>query len=172
MCIRDRVPRELLVKDMPAERHEDLDFIVEQLDWEKNLDPNFKANRYLEPVTASEGPGWHDRWVIYGRIDGFERFTAKELTVEPGATCTVADTGAYGLTCVQGTGTINGEPLSSPRLIRFHDLARDEYFCTEAGARRGVTFVNESTVEPLVCLRYFGPEANPHAPKVGAHRAP
>ncbi|MEY3021176.1 MAG: hypothetical protein RIS86_372, partial [Planctomycetota bacterium] len=24
---------------------------------------------------------------------------------------------------------------------------------------------------PLVCLRYFGPETNPHAPAVGAHRA-
>jgi hypothetical protein len=72
---------------------------------------------------------------------------------------------------VQGTGTINGEPLSSPRLIRFHELTNDEYFCTEAGARRGVTFVNASTTEPLVCLRYFGPETNPHAPAVGAHRA-
>ena len=34
----------------------------------------------------------------------------------------------------------------------------DEYFCTEAGARRGVTFTNTSVTEPLVCLRYFGPE--------------
>jgi hypothetical protein len=160
------VPWELLVKDMPKEKHRDLDFIVEQLDWEKNVDPNFKANRYLEPVTAAQGAGWHDRWIIYGKMNGFEYFTAKELTVEPGATATVADNGAYGLTCVQGTGTINGEPLSSPRLIRFHELTNDEYFCTEAGAKRGVTFTNTSTTEPLVCLRYFGPEVNPHAPQM------
>jgi hypothetical protein len=152
------VPWELLVKDMPKDRHRDLDFIVEQLDWEKNVDPNFKANRCLEPFAAASGAGWCDRWVIYGKMNGFEYFTAKELTVEPGASCTVADQGAYGLTCVQGTGTINGEPLSSPRLIRFRELTNDEYFCTEAGARRGVTFTNTSTTEPLVCLRYFGPE--------------
>jgi hypothetical protein len=163
------VPWELLVKDMPNGKHRDLDFIVEQLDWEKNVDPNFKANHYLEPVTAAQGAGWYDRWIIYGKMNGFEYFTAKELTVEPGATATVADNGAYGLTCVQGTGTINGEPLSSPRLIRFRELTNDEYFCTAGGARRGVVFTNTSTTEPLVCLRYFGPEVHPNAPSVGAH---
>ena len=163
------VPWELLVKDMPSGKHRDLDFIVEQLDWEKNVDPNFKANHYLEPVTAAQGAGWYDRWIIYGKMNGFEYFTAKELTVEPGATATVADNGAYGLTCVQGTGTINGEPLSSPRLIRFRELTNDEYFCTAGGARRGVVFTNTSTTEPLVCLRYFGPEVHPNAPSVGAH---
>ena len=164
------VPWDLLVKDMPKDRHRDLDFIVEQLDWEKNVDPDFKANRYLEPVIADSGDGWADRWVIFGRFDGFEPFTAKELTVEPGATCTVSDRGAYGLICVQGSGTINGEPLSSPKMIRFRELTQDEFFCTEDGARRGVEFRNTSTVEPLVCLRYFGPETNPDAPQVGAHR--
>ena len=164
------VPWDLLVKDMPKDRHRDLDFIVEQLDWEKNVDPDFKANRYLEPVIAASGDGWADRWVIFGRFDGFEPFTAKELTVEPGASCTVADRGAYGLICVQGSGTINGEPLSSPTMIRFRELTQDEFFCTEDGARRGVEFRNTSAVEPLVCLRYFGPETNPDAPQVGAHR--
>ena len=55
---------------------------------------------HLEPVIAASGDGWADRWVIFGRFDGFEPFTAKELTVEPGASCTVADRGAYGLICV------------------------------------------------------------------------
>ena len=164
------VPWDLLVKDMPKDRHRDLDFIVEQLDWEKNVDPDFKANRYLEPVIAASGDGWAYRWVIFGRFDGFEPFTAKELTVEPGASCTVADRGAYGLICVQGSGTINCEPLSSPTMIRFRELTQDEFFCTEDGARRGVEFRNTSAVEPLVCLRYFGPETNPDAPQVGAHR--
>jgi 23S rRNA pseudouridine955/2504/2580 synthase len=120
------VPWDLLVKDMPKNKHRDLDFIVEQLDWEKNVDPNFKANRYLEPVTAAQGAGWHDRWIIFGKMNGFEYFSAKELTVEPGASCTIKDNGAFGLTCVQGTGTVNGEPLSSPRLIRFRELTNDE----------------------------------------------
>ena len=43
----------LLVKDMPKEKHRDLDFIVEQLDWEANVDPHFKQNHYLEPIVAA-----------------------------------------------------------------------------------------------------------------------
>ena len=38
------------------------------------------------------------------------------------------------------------------------------------GAKAGVTFENTSETEPLVCLRYFGPEVNPNAPAMGAYR--
>ncbi len=164
------VPWPLLVKDMPADKHQDLDFIVEQLNWEKNVDPNFKDNHYLEPVIAEQGEGYADRWIVYGKVDNFQYFTAKELTVEPGAKCVIRDKGAYGLICVQGIGLINGQPLNSPKLIRFHELTEDEYFCTEAGAIAGVTFENTSSTEPLVCLRYFGPEVNPDAPEMGAYK--
>jgi hypothetical protein len=166
------VPWSLLVKDMPKAKHHDVDFIVDQLDWDKNVDPNFKDNHYLEPVPVADtrAEGWVDRWIVYGRIDGEQLFTAKELTVEPGTKCTVKDNGAYGLICVQGSGRINGQPLNSPKLIRFTELTEDEYFCTEAGAQAGVTFENTSTTEPLVCLRYFGPEVNPDAPAMGAYR--
>ena len=58
---------------------------------------------------------------------------------------------------------------NSPKLIRFHELTEDEYFCTEDGAKQGVTFENTGT-EPLVTLRYFGPEVNPDAPAMGAYR--
>ena len=82
--------------------------------------------------------------------------------------CTIKDNGAYGLICVQGGGKINGQPLNSPKLIRFPELTEDEYFCTEDGAKAGVTFENTSETEPLVVLRYFGPEVNPNAPGLGA----
>jgi hypothetical protein len=164
------VPWSLLVKDMPSDKHQDVDFIVDQLDWEKNVDPNFKDNHYLEPVIAEQGEGYQDKWIVYGKVDNFQYFTAKELTVEPGASCTIKDKGAYGLICVQGSGTINGQVLNSPKLIRFYELTEDEYFCTEAGAKAGLTFVNTSTTEPLVCLRYFGPEVNPDAPAMGAYK--
>jgi hypothetical protein len=166
------VPWSLLVKDMPRERHHDLDFIVDQLDWDANTDPNFKENHYLEPILVADTrrEGYLDRWIVYGRIEGEQRFTAKELTVDPGAKCKIVDRGAYGLVCVQGRGRINGQPLSSPKLIRFHELTDDEYFCTELGARNGVTFENSSETEPLVTLRYFGPEVNPDAPALGAYR--
>jgi len=166
------VPWSLLVKDVPRKYHRDLDYLVEQLDWEANVDPKFKDHHYLEPVPVADTSkeGYMDRWIVYGKVDGAQLFTAKELTVEPRTTCTITDKGAYGLICVQGIGKINRQPLNSPKLIRFTEMTEDEYFCTEDGAKAGVTFENTSETEPLVCLRYFGPEVNPEAPAMGAHK--
>jgi hypothetical protein len=166
------VPWSLLVKDMPPAKHHDLDFIVDQLDWEGNCCEDFMDRHYLEPISVADTQreGFLDRWICYGRVKGMQCFSAKELTVDPGVKITVRDKGAYGLTCVQGRGTINGQPLNSPQLIRFGELTEDEYFCCEEGAQHGVTFENRSETEPLVCLRYFGPETNPDAPEIGAWR--
>jgi len=162
------VPWALLVKDMPKERHRDLDFIVDQIDWEANVDPNFKANHYLEPVVTSDTSkdGWIDKWIVYGKVRGEQLFTAKELTVNPGAKCTIKDKGASSIIVVQGEGKLNKLRLSSPKMIGFYDLTEDEVFITESAARAGVTFENTSSTEPLVVLRYFGPEANPDAPEL------
>src|SRR6266550_191044 len=154
------VPWALLVKDMPKEKHRDLDFIVDQLDWDANVDPSFKDNHYLEPVPVADtrSEGYVDRWIVYGDINGKQFFTAKELTVDAGAKCTIKDKGAYGLICVQGKGRMNRLDLDCPKLIRFDELTDDEVFCTEDAAKAGVVFDNTSDVEPLVVLRYFGPE--------------
>jgi hypothetical protein len=166
------VPWSLLVKDMPKAKHKDLDFIVDQLDWDENTDPNFKDNHYLEPipVKGSCGEGYTDRWIVYGKVAGEQLFTAKELTVEPGAKCTIKDGGAYGLITVQGKGRMNNLALDCPKLIRFHDITEDEVFCTEDAARAGVTFENTSDTEQLVVLRYFGPEVHPDAPSIGDYK--
>jgi len=166
------VPWDLLVKDVPRKYHKDLDYLVDQLDWEANVDPSFKNHHYLEPVPVADTSkeGYMDRWIVYGKINGRQYFTAKELTVDAGAKAIVKDKGAYGLICVQGVGQINGQPLNSPKLIRFGELTEDEYFCTEDGAKAGVTFENTSETEPLVVLRYFGPDVNPNAPALGAYR--
>jgi hypothetical protein len=167
------VPWSLLVKDMPKNKHKDLDFIVNQLDWEGNLDPAFKENHYLEPVPVADtrSEGYVDRWIVYGKVAGQQLFTAKELTVEPGAKCTIKDNGAYGLIVVQGKGKMNNLKLDCPKMIRFHELTEDEVFCGESAAKRGVTFENTSETEALVALRHFGPEVNPSAPALGAYKA-
>ena len=164
------VPWSLLVKDVPPEKHHDLDYLVDMLDWEQNTDPQFKAHHHLVPVPVADtaSAGWRDLWICYGRIKGWQCVTAKELTVHPGVRCTVRDNGAYGLITVQGEGRINGMRLNCPKLIRFHDLTEDEAFVTDEAARAGVRYENTSATEPLVVLRYFGPEVNPDAPEVGA----
>jgi hypothetical protein len=166
------VPWELLVKDVPKSKHKDLDYLVDQLDWEANVDPNYKDNHYLEPVPVADTrkEGYVDRWIVYGKIDSEQLFSAKELTVEPGVKCSVKDNGAYGLTVVQGKGRMNNLNLDCPKLIRFGELTEDEVFCTEEAAKAGIVFENTSDVEPLVVLRYFGPEVNPDAPELGAYK--
>jgi hypothetical protein len=166
------VPRSLLVKDIPSDRHFDLDYIVSQLHWEENVDPAFKNNHYLEPIPVTDTPNeeYADRWIVYGKINGEQPFTAKELTIRLGAKCTIRDHGAYGLTVVQGHGRMNNLVLDCPKLIRFSDLSEDEIFCTESAAKAGVNFENTSDLEELVMLRYFGPAVNPDAPEIGAYR--
>jgi len=163
------VPWPLLVKDMPPERHDDIDFIVDQLDWETNLDPNFKANHYLEPISAIDSSldkdGFEDRWIVYGTMNGRQFFSAKELTVAPQKSCTIQDAGAFGATIVQGMGTINSVRIGSPTQIRFGEMTEDEVFVIESAAREGVTVVNDSEVEPLVILRYFGPDVHADMPE-------
>jgi len=162
------VPWSLLVKDMPKEKHHDLDFIVDQLDWEANVDPYFKQNHYLEPipVAQTQKEGYVDKWIVYGKVRGEQLFSAKELTVDPGKKAIIKDNGAYGLICVQGEGRMGKLRLNCPKLIRFHEMTEDEVFCTEGAAKAGVIFENTSATEPLVCLRYFGPEVNPEAPAI------
>ena len=164
------VPWSLLVKDMPADKHQDIDFIVDQLDWDKNVDPNFKENNYLEPIVDTQDDAHVDKWIVYGKVGGEQLFTAKELTVLPGGKVTITDNGASSMIVVQGSGSINGMTLDCPKLIRFHELTQDEVFITETAAKAGLTFHNTSTTEDLVILRYFGPEVNPTAPAVGDYK--
>ncbi len=163
------VPRALLTRDFPQEFRDNNEYIVEALDWEKNVDPNFKDNNYLEPIISEQGAGWVDRWIVYGKVDGRQLFTAKELTLEPGAVCHIKDGGAYGLITVQGYGQIGKLTLQSPSMIRFGAMTEDEVFVTAKAAADGVEFRNTGT-EPLVTLRYFGPDAQSKAPNVGDYK--
>src|SRR6516162_7951834 len=81
-----RVPWELLVKDVPEDHHHDLNYLVDQLDWEKNVDTEFKKHNYLEPLLRSGGKkaGHVDKWIVYGTVNGKQLFSACELTVQPG----------------------------------------------------------------------------------------
>ncbi|MFP6601623.1 MAG: hypothetical protein VB862_03785 [Pirellulaceae bacterium] len=165
------VPWSLLVKDMPEEKHQDLDFIIGQLDWDKNVDPNFKDNNYLEPIIeeSSSGEGYTDRWIVYGDVNSQQLFGAKELTVQPGAKCTIQDPGASSWITTQGKGQIGNLALQTPALIRFGEQTEDEVFITAEAAAAGVE-VENTGAEPLVGLRYFGPNAQDSLPVMGAYK--
>lgn len=164
---------DLLVKDVPKEKHHDLDFLVDMIDWPANTDPHFKQHHYLEsiPVADSASAGYVDRWVVYGKVDGRQLFAAKELSLQPGVQVTIQEKGAYALIVTQGHGRIGKLTVACPAMIRFGQLTEDEIFVSHGAATAGVTFENCSTRDPLVTLRYFGPDANPDAPEVGDYRA-
>ncbi len=165
------VPRSLLTKDFPQEKHADVQYLVDALDWEGNVNPSFKDSHYLEPIAVADTAkeGYVDRWIVYGKFAGKQLFTAKELTVEPGAKCTIRDGGAYGWITVQGEGRIGKLRLQTPAMIRFGQMTEDEVFVSAKAAKEGVVVENTGS-EPLVSLRYFGPDAQPAAPNVGDHK--
>jgi hypothetical protein len=175
-----RVDWDLFVKDTPDQYKQDLDYLVDQLDWEGNVDENFRDHHFLEPINVAEtaGEGYQDRWVVYGRFGGPNKgarrgdrdlFSAKELTLEPGVKVTIKDGGAYGLITMQGVGRVNRHRLQSPSMIRYGAMTEDEVFVSHDAAVRGVTFENTGS-EPLVTLRYFGPDAAPDSPQTGAFK--
>lgn len=160
---------DMLTKDVPKHKKHDLDYLVEMIDWEPNVTTHFKDENYLEPITHRQGDGWEDKWVIYGRVHGEDLFSAKELTVQPGASVKVKDHGACGLLLVQGHGKVGVHSVQTPTLIRFGEVTTDEYFVTDDAARAGY-MVKNTGHEPLVLLRYFGPDVNREMPNVGDYR--
>ncbi len=159
------IPWELLVKDVPEEYHHDLDYIVEMLDWEANLDPEFAKNHYVEPkpvkpVEEMKDMGYSEKWIAYHS----SYFSAKELTVFPKKTVTIKDSVAYGLIVVQGRGKIGKFEVESPTLIRFGELTNDEFFVTKEAAKE-IKITNLSDKENLVMLKHFGP-GNPDLPPI------
>ncbi|NLE99340.1 MAG: hypothetical protein GX601_00025 [Anaerolineales bacterium] len=152
------IDRSLLVKDVPADKRDDLDYIVSMVDWEMNTNPDFKAAHFREPrpvrpLAEMEAEGAIEQWVLYG--SGY--VAAKELTVLPGHSVTVRDSGPYGCIVLQGHGTMGVWPIEAPALIRFGQLTHDEFFVSCQAAQEGVTIYNSSLCDPIVMLKHFGP---------------
>ena len=152
------IPEELLWNGTPQNKIGDYDELVDVIDWELNVDPNLRFNRYMDPRPVlpeieMEAQGYIDKWVCYKN----DAFSAKELTVLPGASVVVKDAAAYGLIMMQGRGTMGVWEIETPALIRYGQLTHDEYFVSEAAAKEGVRIVNTSKTDPIVMLKHFGP---------------
>ncbi|MEZ2443658.1 class I mannose-6-phosphate isomerase [Chitinophaga sp. RCC_12] len=147
------VPEVLLWNGTPKESIGDYDALMDVIDWELNVDPNQFQNRFMPPVTAANGDGYTENWVCYKS----DAFSAKELTVAPGATVVIKDSAAYGIILMQGHGKMGVWDIDTPALIRYGQLTNDEFFISEAAAVAGVKIVNHSATDPIVMLKHFGP---------------
>jgi hypothetical protein len=165
------IKRDLLVASVPKEKHHDLDYIISMLDWEKNVDPYFKQSNYIEPILDEQasGDGVFDKWITYGEIGGKQLFSAKELTVMPGCKTVVRDPGASSWIFVQGHGKVGKLSVDTPVMIRYMEEPTDEIFVTATAAKEGFVVENLGS-EPLVSLRYFGPDVHKSMPQIGDHR--
>ena len=160
-----QIPRELLVKDVPEDLRDNLDYLMSLLDWEANVDPYLAEKRMLKviPVKPKEkmkSEGYIENWITYGS----QYFSAKELTVLPGRTVIIKDEEAYGVILLQGHGKINNLGVDTPALIRFGELTNDEVFVSIQAAKEGVKIINASDKDELVMLKHFGP-GNSQAPQ-------
>ena len=151
---------DLLVANVPEDRKQDVDYIMDLMDWEANVDPNYKERFFRPPVLCESSDTAHsEQWIMYGN----DYFAAKELTIEPGQTVTVRDPVAYGCILVQGYGRFGSFDAETAVMLRYGQMSGDEYFVSEQAAQAGVQIENRSAFEPLVILKHFGPN-HPDAP--------
>jgi hypothetical protein len=151
-------PWALMTKDVLPEYHKDLDYLVNLLDWDANVNPSFAADnrcfpKPVKPFEQTEAEGYREQWVSYGTA----WYSAKELTVLPRRTVTIKDAAAYGLILTQGHGKLGALSVSTPSMIRFGQMTEDELFVSEAAAVQGIRIENLSATDPLVILKHFGP---------------
>ena len=80
------------------------------------------------PVGDTASEGYVDNWIVYGKVDGEQLFTAKELTVD--ARPEGHDQGQRRLRphLRPGRRPDQQAPAEQPEVIRFHELTEDEVF--------------------------------------------
>lgn len=145
------VPEELLWKNCPEEEKGNFDYLVDVIDWDKNVDPDFHKNRFMAPKVITQNDDYTEEWICYK----CEQVCAKRLTVQPGKTVVIKDMAAYGFILLQGKGTFGAWNIETPTLIHYGELTNDEFFVTEKAAKEGITITNTSATEPIVMLKHF-----------------
>lgn len=150
------VSEDLLWKNCPTDKIGSYDYLLDVIDWDKNIDPNFHKYNYMapkpvRPIEEMKDSGYIEEWICYK----CDCVSAKRLTVLPGQTITSIDNAPYGLICLEGHGKFGKWDIESPTLIRYGQLTHDEYFVTEKAAKGGVKIQNLSSTEPIVILKHF-----------------
>jgi hypothetical protein len=153
------IPEVLLWNGTPKESIGDYDALLDVIDWDLNVDTHLMQNRFMAPIPVKpeaemNAGGYSEKWICYKSA----AFSAKELTVLPGKTVTIKDSAAYGMIMMQGRGKMGVWEIETPSSIRYGQLTNDEFFITEKAATEGVTITNDSTTDPIVMLKHFGPE--------------
>jgi len=153
-------PYDFLVENCPDNKKRDLDYVIDLMDWDKNVDPDYRKHYFRPPVIEQSNAQYTEKWITYAN----EYIAAKELTIYPGQTAIIRDKAAYGCILVQGHGKFGVYDAEAAIMLRYGQASADEYFVSEEAAKKGVAIFNHSKYEPMVILKHFGPN-NPDVPK-------
>ncbi|MHB8963394.1 MAG: hypothetical protein ACYC5K_09610, partial [Saccharofermentanales bacterium] len=86
-------PYEFLTENCPDDKKRDVDYIISLMDWEKNVDPDYRAKYFRAPLLSkASNEQFTEKIIVYGN----SYIGAKELTVQPGQSVLVKDQAAYG----------------------------------------------------------------------------
>lgn len=147
-------PYDFLVENCPLEEKNNIDYVLDLMDWPANTDPHYKKHYFRPPITiAGNNERYCEKWIAYAN----DYIGAKELTIYPGQSITLYDPIAFGCIVIQGQGTIAGYPAESATMLRYGQNSADEFFVSEAASRAGISYKNNSLYEPMVLLKHFGP---------------
>lgn len=139
------------MENCPEEERGNYDYLVDVIDWDKNVDPNFSKNRFMKPKVIESNESYTEEWVCYK----CKEVSAKRLTVYPNQTAVIKDEAAYGLILLQRRGKMGVWDIETPTLIRYGELTNDEFLVTEKATKDGIKITNTSKTEPIVMLKHF-----------------
>jgi hypothetical protein len=140
-----------LFENVPEDKKGDLDYIISLMDFDANVDPEYRKTFFRPPLTIEENGDYIQKQIVYGN----PYIAARELTILPGHEATIYDDTAYGCILVQGYGKIGTHNCSVSTMLRLGQLSEDEFFVSGAAANTGVKIVNSSMTEPLVMLKHY-----------------
>ena len=111
-------PYEFLVENCPDDKKQDVDYVMSLMDWEKNVDPNYRDHYFRPPVPAEGDDRFREHWIVYGN----DYIAGKELTIDPGQTVTLRDPCAYGCIILQGHGRFGEYDAAAAVMLRFGNV--------------------------------------------------
>ena len=152
------ISKDLLFKDVrPQDREAEGErFPLRFVDWETNGDPWFYENRHLTPQPVLDAPrDGEERWIFYNT----SKYAGKRLVVPPGGVHRLREPGVYSVFVWSGQGRYAGLE------VRGGEPGLDELVVTHDAATREHEVANTG-IEDLVAYTFFGPDLQPHAPRI------
>jgi hypothetical protein len=141
--------------NLPEAKKHEIEAILSLLDWEKNVDPEYRKHYFRPPIAVpAVDESYSEKWIAYGN----DFFSAIEFSLKPGQKAWVKDRAAYGCVIIQGHGKLGCHDAEAAGMLRWGQQSADEYFVSAQVASQGVRIENHSRWEPLVILKHFGPD--------------